>query len=112
MRRAWRVAVREYLENTKTKGFWIGILMFPVMILVFSQVPQLLEDKAVPTRHFVLVDRSEEFTEIVHRGVESRNRRRVLEVLMKFVQEHAPKPDPDERQSPAQAEMPFAVVDG
>ena len=26
--------------------------------------------------------------------------------------EDAPKPDPDERQSPAQAEMPFAVVDG
>ena len=26
--------------------------------------------------------------------------------------EDVPKPDPDERQSPAQAEMPFAVVDG
>ena len=68
MRRAWRVAVREYLENAKTKGFWIGIILFPVMILVFSQVPQFLEDKATPTRTFILVDRSEEFGPLVENG--------------------------------------------
>jgi ABC-2 type transport system permease protein len=61
MIRTWRVATREYLENTKTKGFWLGILMFPLMIVIFSQVPQFLEDRATPTRHFVLIDRSDEF---------------------------------------------------
>ena len=94
MSRTWRVAVREYLENTKTKGFWIGIILFPVMILVFSQVPQFLEDKAVPTRHYTLIDRSGEFEELVRERIESRNRRRILEELMKFAQKHGPKGQP------------------
>ena len=81
MNRLWRVAVREYLENTKTKGFWIGIILFPVMILVFSQVPQFLEDKAVPTRNYILIDRSGEFGDLVRESIESRNRRRVLEQI-------------------------------
>jgi len=28
------VAVRDYLEHTKTKGFWVGIAMVPVLLLV------------------------------------------------------------------------------
>ena len=99
MSRTWRVAVREYLENTKTKGFWIGIILFPVMILVFSQVPQFLEDKAVPTRHYTLLDRSGEFEELVRERIESRNRRRVLEELMKYAQKHGPSAEAVEAMS-------------
>jgi len=106
VKRLWRVAVREYLENTKTKGFWIGIILFPVMILVFSQVPQFLEDKAVPTRNYVLIDRSGEFGDLVRESIESRNRRKVLEQLMKFTQKHAPKIS---EANPLESAPPFAV---
>jgi len=90
MRRAWRVAVREYLENAKTKGFWIGILLFPVMIVIFSQVPQFLEEKATPTRHYTVVDRSGEFGLLIQRSIEARNRRREFEEIGKFLQENRP----------------------
>ncbi len=91
MKRAWRVAVREYLENAKTKGFWIGIALFPVMIVVFSQVPQFLEDKAVPTRHYTIVDRSGEFGGFVTRTIESRNRKREFEAFLKYLQDKKPQ---------------------
>ena len=33
MRYAFLVALREFAENVKTKGFWIGIAIFPLLIL-------------------------------------------------------------------------------
>ena len=33
MRNALMVAAREYAENARTKGFWIGILMVPVLLV-------------------------------------------------------------------------------
>jgi len=68
MKYALLVAIREYIENAKTKGFWIGIMIFPVMILIAIQVPRYLE-KATPTRYFVLVDQSGEYAEVVDRGL-------------------------------------------
>src|SRR5262245_42189889 len=37
------VALREFAENAKTKGFWIGILLVPVMIYAGIKIPALLE---------------------------------------------------------------------
>jgi ABC-2 type transport system permease protein len=92
MRRAWRVAIREYLENARTKGFWVGIILFPVMIVIFSHVPQFLEEKAVPTRHYTLVDRSGEFGEYVRAAIDGRNRRKEIEDLGQFIQKHKGEP--------------------
>lgn len=36
MRYAFLIALREYAENAKTKGFWIGIFMFPLIIGIAS----------------------------------------------------------------------------
>ena len=38
MKYAALVARREYLENVKTKGFWIGIMAFPIFIFLMIQV--------------------------------------------------------------------------
>jgi len=56
MRCAWLVAWREFVENVKTKGFWLGICLFPAILVFAGAVPLFLARKAVPTRHFVLVD--------------------------------------------------------
>ncbi len=106
MIRVWRVAVREYLENTKTKGFWIGIIMFPAMLLIFSQVPQFLEEKATPTRHFVVVDRSEEFGTFVTQAVDAQNRKKELEGLVKFMRKQRPEEAP-----PVDAKALFEQID-
>lgn len=56
MRCAFLVAWREFVENVKTKGFWLGIFLFPAILVFAGSVPLILSKKAVPTRHFVLVD--------------------------------------------------------
>ena len=48
MRNAFLVALREYVENAKTKGFWIGIFMLPIVLFLSVQVPMLLEKKGAP----------------------------------------------------------------
>ena len=58
MRYSLLVALREYLEHTKTKGFWIGIAMVPVLLLASIKIPVLLDEFARQTRYFAVVDAS------------------------------------------------------
>jgi ABC-2 type transport system permease protein len=51
------VAHREYMENLRTKTFWIGIFFFPILITASIVVPMLLEKTKGP-RTYAVVDRS------------------------------------------------------
>jgi ABC-2 type transport system permease protein len=51
------VARRELVENVRTKAFWIGILLFPVLITVMMVAPTLLE-RAKSARQYAVVDQS------------------------------------------------------
>ncbi|REJ86209.1 MAG: ABC transporter permease [Acidobacteria bacterium] len=51
------VAQRELVENIRTKAFWIGILLFPVLIVVMMVAPTLLE-RAKSARQYAVVDES------------------------------------------------------
>ena len=55
MRFIFLVACREYIENARTKGFWIGLCMFPMIIFVSVKVSILLETKGMPVRYYVMV---------------------------------------------------------
>jgi ABC-2 type transport system permease protein len=57
MRKALLVAQREFLENVRTKSFWIGIFIFPVILGMGIVVPALLE-KSRTARRFAVLDRS------------------------------------------------------
>jgi ABC-2 type transport system permease protein len=61
MRNALLVAGREYAENARTKGFWIGIMMVPVMLVLVIFVTRYLAEDATPTRHYVVVDQTEHY---------------------------------------------------
>ena len=50
MMQIYRVALREYLENIKTKGFWIGILIFPLLLWMMIEIPQFLQERGIPTQ--------------------------------------------------------------
>src|SRR5262249_51626031 len=65
MRNIVLIAWREFAENAKTKGFWLGIFLFPFIWVLASQIPILLNKKATPTRYFVLVDQTGEFEPVV-----------------------------------------------
>lgn len=58
MRRAALVARREYLENIRTKAFWIGILSVPVLIVIASVIPTLL-GRTKGARRYAVIDNTE-----------------------------------------------------
>lgn len=86
MRNAFHVASREYAENARTKGFWVNLLMFPVILVASIKVPELLQEKAKPVRHFVLVDQSGEFEAPVLRGLDRAHGRKIARALLKHAQ--------------------------
>ena len=96
MRYILLVAMREFAENARTKGFWIGILAFPVLLTVVFKVMPLLE-KATPTRHFVLVDRSGLFEGAVDQGIDRLHGRDVLRAIAKYAQSNS-KLQPEKEQ--------------
>ncbi len=65
MRFIFLVAWREYVESAKTKGFWISLFMFPLILFVTGKVSVLLETKGTRVRHYVLIDQSGKFASAV-----------------------------------------------
>ncbi len=57
MRKVFLIAQREFMENARTKSFWIGIIIFPVMLGLFFIVPALL-DRTKSARQYAVVDES------------------------------------------------------
>ena len=57
MRKIALVAWREYMDNVRTKGFWIGILAFPLLISLGATVPVLLT-QAKEARTYAVLDQS------------------------------------------------------
>lgn len=55
--RALLVAVREFLENVRTKGFWIGIAMLPIMLVMVGIIPIIVESTR-EAKKFTVIDRS------------------------------------------------------
>jgi ABC-2 type transport system permease protein len=80
MRYVFLIALREFAENAKTKGFWIGIFMLPLIIGVSILVSTKLS-KAEPSRHFVVVDKSGAFETAVRDATEWAHQRSVLQAL-------------------------------
>ena len=56
-KKSWLVAQREVLENIRTKAFWIGIFMFPLILTLAIVVPAWLENTK-SARLYTVVDRS------------------------------------------------------
>lgn len=117
MRAVFLVAWREFAENAKTKGFWIGLFLFPVIIFASIFVQRAL-DKATPTRNFVLVDQSGAYADVVQAAIERLHQADVLEALgeyqKKYAKEQTDVPRPDLESMPAidQAKMKKAMEDG
>ena len=87
MRNTLLIARREFVENAKTKGFWIGIFIFPLIIAIGIGV-QVFLARAESARHFVVVDQSGAFLEQIDRAVERLYQRSVLEALGRYVREN------------------------
>ncbi len=88
MRNIYLVAAREYAENAKTKGFWIGVFLFPIIIIASIFIQGALE-RATPTRNFVFLDRSGDFEQHLEDGLQRLHDRDVMKAFGKYVREHS-----------------------
>jgi len=89
MRYAFLVAWREYAENAKTKGFWIGLFLMPAILFFSVQVPIWLEEKATPTRYFVLLDQSGNLAPVIESSLERSHQQKVLAALNDYARKYA-----------------------
>jgi ABC-type Na+ efflux pump permease subunit len=78
MSKALLVALREYMENMKTKAFWIGIGIFPVLFALMIAVP-IWMDKGKDVRTYVVIDKSGWLLEAVEKRAEFPDMEKVLE---------------------------------
>lgn len=77
MNRAFLVAQREFLENVRTKGFWIGIMMLPLMLLMIAAIPFAVETTREAKR-FAVVDKTGWLLASVAAEVEQANKQFLL----------------------------------
>lgn len=63
------IAQREYLENVRTKGFWLGILMLPFLLLLVALVPLVVESTR-EAKHYLVIDQSGWLGEAVQQQID------------------------------------------
>ncbi len=90
MRRTLLVARREFLENLRTKTFWIGIFSFPVLLTVSIAVPIWLE-RTKDVREYAVVDESGWLLEAVERRADAPDIEKVFLELKRRVVERSPE---------------------
>jgi ABC-2 type transport system permease protein len=77
MRKAFLIAQREIVEQIKTKGFWIGILIFPIIIVAAIGLPIYLE-RAKSVRTYAVADSSGWLADAVEQHARAADTRRLL----------------------------------
>ncbi|OFE13418.1 hypothetical protein PHACT_09945 [Pseudohongiella acticola] len=87
MRVTLLIAWREYMENVKTKGFWIGVLLVPIVFFLIFHVSSRLAT-ATPTRYYLLIDQSGDYAAAVETAIRREHQRRVMLDFMRYLQEH------------------------
>lgn len=83
------VAKRELTENIRTKTFWLGILLFPVILTASIVIPSFLE-KRKSVRAYAVIDGSGWLLEEIERRADMPDLERVLRVTLERMRE-----DPD-----------------
>ncbi|HUP25553.1 MAG TPA: ABC transporter permease [Thermoanaerobaculia bacterium] len=88
-RKTFLVAHREFVENLRTKAFWIGILLFPVLITAMMVIPAWLE-RAKGARSYAVVDHSGWLLDEIERRAELPDLERVLERALELQRSGSP----------------------
>ncbi len=83
----WLIAMREYMENVKTKGFWITIAIFPLIFAGMYFLQTTLQN-ATPTRYFILIEQSGQYQQAVATAIEREHQRRILQEFVNYLLEH------------------------
>lgn len=104
MRMMRLIALREYAENVKTKGFWAGILLFPLILTGVFFVQTLLAD-STPSRYYLLIDQSGRYGDAVASAIRQEHQRRILQAFVSYVLENRREANPEQTASNANAQI-------
>ena len=106
MRNILIIALREVHQAVNTRGFWIGILILPLMGLLIFGVMRLSQS-ASSVKYFVLVDQTGQFEEIIKRDLEKEYQRNVMRSLQGYVQKYVSSRD--ERSEGSMENIPASI---
>ncbi|MEM6455172.1 MAG: ABC transporter permease, partial [Acidobacteriota bacterium] len=107
--KAYLVAERELLENLRTKTFWLGILLFPVILTLSIIVPVWLE-RTQDARTYAVIDDSGWLLEAVEQQATMPDLEKVIRSALAQLRDEDPTFDelPEALQQTAR-QMDFAV---
>jgi ABC-2 type transport system permease protein len=86
------IAWREYIENVRTKGFWITILIIPLIFIGMYFLQSALSN-ATPSRYFILIDQSGQYEDAVAVAIEREHQRRILQEFVNYLMENREETD-------------------
>ena len=86
------IAWREYMENVRTKGFWVTILIFPLIFIVMYFLMSALS-RATPTRYYILIDQSGEYEQAVETAIAREHQRRILQSFVTYLLDNRKQSD-------------------
>ncbi len=69
MRNTYLIARRDYLGYVTAWGFWLGLLLTPLLMGLFMAAP-MVAASSQPTRHFVVIDPAGDFEAALDRELE------------------------------------------
>ena len=81
------IAWREYLENVRTKGFWVGIMLFPIMLIAIVFLQTTLS-RSTPIRYYLLIDQSGKYEQAVATAIERDHQSRLLQAFVNYLLEN------------------------
>lgn len=96
------IALREYMENVRTRGFWISILFVPVLFAgVFLMQTRLAG--ITPTRYYLLIDQSGGYRTAVEAAIDLEYQRQILTSFVNYLLENRKDTDPERTSADANA---------
>jgi len=105
------IAWREYMENVKTKGFWAGILIFPI-ILAGMYFLQTTLSNSTPTRYYIFIDQSGEYGEAVETAIERDHQQRILGEFVNYLIENRADADLELTAAGAGSDAAAQLIEG
>jgi ABC-2 type transport system permease protein len=93
VRHALLIATREYLENVRTRGFWLSLLLLPIILAVLSIVPIMLADSA-STSDYAVLDHSGWLDAELQKQVLHEDLTLIVTTLADLLSDQRPLPEP------------------
>lgn len=81
------IAWREYMENVQTKGFWLTVMIFPVIFIAMFFLTTALNN-ATPTRYYLLIDQSGQYEQAVATAIAREHQRRIMQEFVGYLLEN------------------------